>query len=65
MLDNPFDKAKEKASKVAEDTRMATSHSVDDIKTAAQSSGEKARMEGKKIKDDAKNVAKKVGLDRK
>ena len=65
MYDNPLDKAKEKASKVAEDTRTAASHSVDDIKTAAKSTEEKARMEGQKIKDDAKTVAKKAGWDMK
>jgi hypothetical protein len=65
MYDNPLDKAKEKAGKVAEDTRTAASHSVDDIKTAAKSTEEKARMEGQKIKDDAKTVAKKAGWDMK
>jgi len=63
MYDNPLDKAKEKAGKVAEDTRIAASRSVEDLKTAAQSTEEKARMEGQTIQDDAKNVAKKARLN--
>lgn len=63
MFDNPLDKVKEKAGNVAEDTNMAASRSVGDVKTAVKSTEEKARMEGQNLKDDAKTVGKKAGFD--